>query len=98
MQGTIQRATLHDELQSSNLSRGRFKKYFDNCSGDIGVSFDGSDTILSVPWQDIIHYSHIIMFLASHSTNSVHGDLSSDLKRSRIRTPHVSPVCVGILW
>ena len=62
MQGTIMQATLHDKLQSCNLSQGCFKKYCDNCSGDIGVSFDGCDTILSIPWQDIVHYLHIIMF------------------------------------
>ena len=36
--------------------------YLDNHSGDVGVTIDGCDTILSVPWQDIINYSHTIMF------------------------------------
>ena len=62
MQGTIQQATLHDKLQSCNLSRGCFKNYFGNHSGDIGVTFEGCDTTLAVPCQDIFHYSPIIMF------------------------------------
>ncbi len=62
MQGTIQQATLHNKLQSCNLSRGHFKKYAANCSGDVGVTFDGCDTILSMPWQDFIHNSLIIMY------------------------------------
>jgi hypothetical protein len=60
MQGTIHQATLYDKLQSNNLW-SCFKKYVDNCSGDAGVALDGCDTVLSVPWQDIIYYSHIIM-------------------------------------
>jgi hypothetical protein len=62
IQGTICQATLHDKLQSNYLSQSCFKKYFEDRSGDIGVPLDGCDTILSKPWQDIIHYSHIIMF------------------------------------
>jgi hypothetical protein len=37
-------------------------KYFNNNSGDIEIAFDGCESILSIPWHDIIHYSHIIMF------------------------------------
>jgi hypothetical protein len=51
-----------DELQSNNLSKSCFKKYFDNKSSDIAIAFDGCKSILSVPWHDIIHYSHVIMF------------------------------------
>ena len=98
IQGTIRRATLHDKIQSCNLLWGRFLKYCDNRSGDIGVGFDGCDTILSISWLDIIGYSHIIMFLASHLTNRVNGDRFSDSKLSRIRTSHFLPVCVQILW
>jgi hypothetical protein len=61
MQGTINRATLFDELWSNNLSKSHFKKYFDNMSGDVGIAFDGCESILSIPWNDIIHYSHVIM-------------------------------------
>ncbi len=49
MQGTIDRATLFNELRSNNLSKSHFKKYFDNKSGDIGITFDGCESILSVP-------------------------------------------------
>ncbi len=83
LQGTINQATLFDELWSSNLSQSHFKKYFNNMSGDIGIDFDGWDSILSVPWHDIIHYSHIIMFLASHLTSHVCGYLFSDLRTIR---------------
>ncbi len=62
MQGWIVRATLHNKLQSNLLSRTWFKKYYDNQSGNISLVFDGSNKTLSVPWQDIINYSHIIMF------------------------------------
>ena len=49
MQGTIQQATLHDKLQSCNLSRGCFKKYFNNGSGDIVMMFDGCETSILSP-------------------------------------------------
>jgi hypothetical protein len=62
MQGCIIQATLHNEFISKMLLRSRFKCYYENRSGDIGVVFDGSSAILSVPWHDIINYSHIIMF------------------------------------
>ena len=69
MQGTIQQATLHDKLQSCNLSRGCFKKYFNNGSGDIVMMFDGCETSILSP---------IIMFFGKpFSTNRVHGDRSS---------------------
>jgi hypothetical protein len=61
MQGWIEQATLHNELQSNCLLRGLFKKYYNNRSGNFGISFDGTETILSVPWQDLINYSHIVM-------------------------------------
>ena len=91
MQGTIQWATLHSKIQSHNLSRGHFLKCFDSCSGDIIVSFDGCDTILSVPGQDIIGYLHIIMFLACNLTNHVHGDCFSDSKM--IQNTHITFFC-----
>ena len=49
----------------------------------VGVTFDGCDFILYVPWQDIIHYMHIVMLLASPLTNRVHGAQSSDLDMIR---------------
>jgi hypothetical protein len=61
MQGWIEQATLHDELQSNCLSRSLFKKYYNNRSGNFSISFDGTETILSVPWQDLINYAHIVM-------------------------------------
>ncbi len=61
MQGTINRATLFNKLQPNNLSKNCFKKYFDNMSGNIGIAFDGCNSILSVPLHDIIHHSHIVM-------------------------------------
>ncbi len=39
MQGTIHQATLYNELQSNIFSWSCFKKYFDNCRGDIGATF-----------------------------------------------------------
>jgi hypothetical protein len=62
IQGTISRATLHDEIQSNKLSCSLFMKYFTNRSGDIGITFNGCNTTLSVPWHDVIYYSHIIKF------------------------------------
>ncbi len=62
MQGTINQVTLFNELQSNNLLKSHFKKYLDNMSGDIGIAFDGCEVILSIPWHDIIHFSHVIMF------------------------------------
>ncbi len=60
-QGQIEQATLHDKIQSNCLLRGLFKKYYNNRSGDFVIFFDGIETILSVPWQDLINYSHIVM-------------------------------------
>jgi hypothetical protein len=37
MQGTINRATLFDELQLNNQSKSHFKKYFDNKSGTLAL-------------------------------------------------------------
>ncbi len=62
MQVWIVWATLHDEIQSNMLLRGLFKKYNNNRSGDFGFLFDGTETILLVLWQDLINYSHIVMF------------------------------------
>ncbi len=62
LQGTISRSTLRDEVTSKNLSRSQFIKYFTNLSGNFGISFEGSSQILSVPWNDVIQYSHIVMF------------------------------------
>ena len=62
IQEKIIRATLHDELMSNNLSRSLFTKCFTNRSGDFGISFDSCEMILSVPWHDIIHYLHVVMF------------------------------------
>ncbi len=62
LQGTISRSTLRDEVTSKNLSRSRFVKYFTNLSGNFGILFEGSSQILSVPWNDVIQYSHIVMF------------------------------------
>jgi hypothetical protein len=62
LQGTISRLTLHDEVTLNNLLWSRFMKYFTNLSGDFGILFKGSNQILSVPWHDVIHYSHIVMF------------------------------------
>ena len=62
MQGTLIRATMHDELASKKLSMSRFKKSFFNKDGDFGFSFEGCTSILSVPWHDVIHCSHVIMF------------------------------------
>ncbi len=70
MQGIINRATLFDELQSNNLSKSHFMKYFCNKSGDIGIAFDGYESILSVPWHDIIYYSHVIMFFGKSFNQS----------------------------
>jgi hypothetical protein len=63
MQGIINRSTLFDELQSNNLSKSHFMKYFNDKRGDIGIAFNGCKSILSLPWHDIIYYSHVIMFL-----------------------------------
>ena len=62
IQGTISRATLHSEIQSNKLSCSLFMKYFTNQSGDIGIMFNGCEMTLSVPWHNVIYYSHIIMF------------------------------------
>lgn len=62
MQGTLIRATMHNELMSTKLSTSRFTKSFFNKVGDFGFSFDGCTTILSVPWHDVIHCSNVIMF------------------------------------
>ena len=62
LQETINQATLYNEIHSQKLSWSLFKKYLDNHSGDIGVTFDRDDNVLSVLWYDIIHYSHIVMF------------------------------------
>ncbi len=64
LQGTISRATLYNEIRSNNLTKSQFMKYFANRSEDFGISFEGSNKILSVPWNDVIQYSHIIMFVA----------------------------------
>jgi hypothetical protein len=61
MQGTINWVTLFNELRLNNLSKSHFKKYHDNMSGDIGIAFDSCKSILSIPWHDIIHYSHVVM-------------------------------------
>jgi hypothetical protein len=70
MQGTMNRATLFDELQSNNLSKSHFMKYFHDMSGDIGIAFDGCESILSIPWHDIIYYSHVIMFFGKQFDQS----------------------------
>jgi hypothetical protein len=62
MQGTLIRATLHNELVSRQLLCRRFRKSFFNKDGDFGFSFEGCLTILSVPWHDVIHCSNVIMF------------------------------------
>ncbi len=64
LQGTISRATLYNKIRSKNLSRSRFMKYFLNLSRDFGISFVGCNDILPAPWQDVIEFSHIIMFFA----------------------------------
>jgi hypothetical protein len=60
--GKIIWETLYNELISNNLSRSHFTKYFTNRSGDFGISFDGCETVLSVPWHDVIHYLLVVMF------------------------------------
>ncbi len=70
MQGCIVQATLHDKLVSKMLSWSRFKCYYKNRSGNIGVVFDRSSAILSVLWQNIINYSHIIMFFGKQFDQS----------------------------
>jgi hypothetical protein len=62
MQGTLIRATLHDQLAATKLSTSRFKKSFFNKDGDFGFSFEGCSTILSIPWYDVIHCSNVVMF------------------------------------
>jgi hypothetical protein len=64
LQGTISRATLYDEIQSNNLLQSQFMNYFANCSKDFGILFEGCNKILSIPWHNVIEYSHIIMFFA----------------------------------
>jgi len=73
LQGTICRSTLREEVTSKNLSKSRFLKYFNNRSGDFGISFDGTRQVLSVPWRDMIEYSNIVMFLASNLITSDRG-------------------------
>ncbi len=63
IQGKLIRATLHDELISNNLSRSRVTKYFTNRSGDFGITFDGCEMILSVPWHDVIYCADVVMIL-----------------------------------
>jgi hypothetical protein len=62
LQGTISLATLYNEIQSNNLSRSWFMKYFENCSGDLGISSKGCNKILPLTCHNMIEYSHIIMF------------------------------------
>ena len=62
MQGTLIRASLHDQLAATKLSTSRFKKSFFNKDGDLGFLFEGCSTILSVPWYDVIHCSNVVMF------------------------------------
>ena len=88
MQGMIQRATLHKKIQSYNLSQGCFLKYFYNHSGDISVSFDGYDTILSVLGKILLDICISSCFLASHSTNRIHEDRFSDSKM--IQNMHIT--------
>jgi hypothetical protein len=49
---------------AKNLSRSRFMKYFSNRSWDFGISFMGCNDILSIPWQDVMKYSHVIILFA----------------------------------
>jgi hypothetical protein len=64
LQGTISQATLYNKIGSKNLSQSRFMKYFANCSRDFGISCESCNKILSLPWHNVIEYSHTIMFFA----------------------------------
>jgi hypothetical protein len=89
MQGRVVQATLHNELLSNILSRSLFKKYNNNRSGDFGISFDGTETILSVPWQDLINYSHIVMFFCKSFDQSCPWGSVFKLKTNPEYAPHV---------
>ncbi|KAL3771989.1 hypothetical protein ACHAW5_004671 [Stephanodiscus triporus] len=62
LQGTISRSSFSDEVMSGNLSESHFVHYYDTRHGDFGISFNGTNQVLSVPWDDVIHYSKTVMF------------------------------------
>ena len=62
MQGKLFRSTMHDKVMSGNLSQSRFEKCFANLIGDFGISFEGTNNILSVPWHDDVQYCNVVMF------------------------------------
>ena len=72
MQGTLIRATLHDQLVSNKLLTSYFRKSFFNKDGAFGFSFEGCATKLSVPWHDVIHCSNVIM-LENASISHIRG-------------------------
>jgi hypothetical protein len=73
LQGTISRSSFSNKVMTGNLSESRFLHYFHTCRGDFGISFNGTNKVLSVPWYDVIHYSKTVMFLGSASISCARG-------------------------